>query len=135
MSDRSRIFPCLRYRNPHAAVTFLVAAFGFQLKRLDERADGTATHAELQLGDGFVFVTELDPAAVAAGRTVSGGAGSVYASIAYVDAHHDKAAAAGAVITEAPHDMAPGKREYACRDIEGYEWRFGSYDPFATEEV
>jgi len=134
MPGPSRLYPRLRYRNPNAAIAFLIEAFGFSAHALHEGPDDTITHAELRLGDGIILIDGLDAEAVAAGRTVSGGAGSIYASVAFVDGHHDKAAAAGAIITQAPADTAYGSREYSCRDLEGYEWHFGDYDPLATGE-
>lgn len=139
MTSRSRLFPCLRYRDPHAAVEFLVEAFGFERSSSETAGHSSEPHAEfhaeMRLGDGLVFVGALDADAIAAGRTVSGGAASIYASVAYVDAHHDKAVAAGAIVTSPPADTPSGRREYACRDLEGYEWRFGSYDPLGSEEI
>jgi uncharacterized glyoxalase superfamily protein PhnB len=135
MTPRSRLFPCLRYRNPKAAIDFLVSAFGFSIHAVHEAPDGSIAHAEIRLGDGIVMIGALDAEAVAAGRTVSGGVASIYACIPYVDGHHDKAAAAGAVIIRPPEDTAYGSREYSCRDLEGYEWHFGSYDPLAEEEA
>lgn len=134
MTDRSRLFPCLRYRNPRPAIDFLVAAFGFAIHSVHEGPDGTIAHAELRFGNGLLMLGGFDADAVAAGRTVTGGAGSIYVCVPYVDAHHDKAAAAGAVITRPPEDTPYGSREYSCRDIEGYEWHFGSYDPLAADE-
>jgi uncharacterized glyoxalase superfamily protein PhnB len=29
--------------------------------------------------------------------------------------------------------MDYGSREYSCRDTEGYEWTFGTYDPLGED--
>ena len=54
---------------------------------------------------------------------------------ASVDAelHHalDLVQAAGARIVIDIADQPYGGRGYACRDLEGYLWWFGSYDPWA----
>jgi len=39
--------------------------------------------------------------------------------------------AAGARIVIDIADQPYGGRGYACRDLEGYLWWFGSYDPWA----
>jgi uncharacterized glyoxalase superfamily protein PhnB len=49
-----------------------------------------------------------------------------------VDAHHDRAVAAGAEIISGPTDQPYGAREYAARDHEGNGWSFGTYRPGAT---
>lgn len=134
MTGRSRLFPILRYHDPKAAIDFLIAAFGFTLHATHEGPDGSIAHAELRFGEDMIMLGGFDPELAAKGRTISGGASSLYASVRYVDGHHDKAAAAGAVITRPPQDMPHGSREYSCRDLEGYEWHFGTYDPLAVEE-
>jgi uncharacterized glyoxalase superfamily protein PhnB len=135
MTVRPRLFPTLRYRNPKAAIEFLVNAFGFEVHAVHEAADGSIAHAELRFGGDVLMLGALDPESGAQGRTISGGTSSVYASVPYVDGHHDKAVAAGAVVVRPLHDTDYGSREYSCRDLEGYEWHFGSYDPLAVDEV
>jgi len=134
MTDRSRLFPALRYHDPRKAIDFLVAAFGFKPHVIHETPEGAVAHAELVLGAGLVMIGGIDPDLAARGRTVSGGTSGVYVSVAYVDAHHDRAVAAGAVVTRPLADTEYGSREYSCRDIEGYEWSFGTYDPLAVAE-
>jgi len=43
-----------------------------------------------------------------------------------VDAHHARAAAAGAEIAEEPHDEPYGERRYAAEDPEGHCWYFAT---------
>ena len=46
------------------------------------------------------------------------------------DAHHARAAAAGAHITTAPFDT-PWARGYYARDLDGFLWGFSNYKPAA----
>jgi uncharacterized glyoxalase superfamily protein PhnB len=46
-----------------------------------------------------------------------------------VDAHHDRAVAAGAEVVQELVDQPYGSREYAVRDPEGNVWSVGSYRP------
>jgi uncharacterized glyoxalase superfamily protein PhnB len=48
-----------------------------------------------------------------------------------VDRHHAQAATSGAEIVTPPIDQDYGGRFYACRDLEGNVWSFGTYDPVA----
>jgi uncharacterized glyoxalase superfamily protein PhnB len=41
-----------------------------------------------------------------------------------VDAHHDRAQAAGAQIIEELNDLPFGHRRYGCVDPQGHEWFF-----------
>ena len=56
-----------------------------------------------------------------------------YIVIDDVDAHAERARAAGAEIIVEPEDQDYGGRVYSARDPEGYVWSFGSYDPWAAE--
>jgi uncharacterized glyoxalase superfamily protein PhnB len=55
----------------------------------------------------------------------------LYLVVEDVDAHADRARAAGAVITDGPDDKDYGGRGYSACDLEGHAWSFGSYDPWA----
>lgn len=129
MANRSRVYPLLRYRDPRAAIDFLIAAFDCMPMAVHEAGDGTIARADLRLGDSVVMIGRLSPDLAAEGRTASGGSASLYVSVDFVDAHHDRAAAAGARITRPPADADDGSRSYACRDLEGYEWSFGTPAP------
>jgi uncharacterized glyoxalase superfamily protein PhnB len=57
---------------------------------------------------------------------------SVYIALDDVDAHHDRAVAAGAEITHALADKPYGGRGYSALDLEGHHWSFGGYRPDLT---
>ena len=126
------IFPALRYRDGHAAIDWLVRAFGFEKQAVFDapgrrrRPRGAALRRRRdrpQLGEQH------------AGRQPVGhgdGRASMSAS-KEVDAHHDRAAAAGADIVTPLTDQSYGSREYAARDPEGHLWGFGTYDMQAPE--
>ncbi|TWB25766.1 VOC family protein [Nitrospirillum bahiense] len=139
MPTRSLI-PCLRYQDAPAAIDFLCAAFGFQRHAVyaDDQDPSLIHHAQLTLGDGMVMLGSARPgpstdayrwktAAEAGGVTAC-----VYIVVDDLDAHHDRARAAGAEIVTPPHDNEgyPG-RGYHARDPEGNSWSFGTYDPWA----
>ena len=46
-----------------------------------------------------------------------------------MDAHYQRAKAAGAEIVRELQDTSYGSREYAVRDPEGFLWSFGTYRP------
>ena len=126
----------MRYRDAPAAIEWLCRAFGFEKHAVYPEADGTIAHAQLVFENGMVMLSSArddaygkmvrTPADV--GGVVTGG---VYVVVDDVDGHHARAAYAGATITDPPVDRDYGGRGYGCRDLEGYVWSFGSYDPWA----
>jgi uncharacterized glyoxalase superfamily protein PhnB len=56
---------------------------------------------------------------------------SAYVVIADIEAHYERAKAAGAVIVSDLEKQDYGGAAYSARDPEGHLWNFGSYDPWA----
>jgi uncharacterized glyoxalase superfamily protein PhnB len=125
MSEHPNIFPALRYRDANAALEWLQRAFGFSEKAVYRGDDGTVHHAELQLGAGMVMLGQQPEAAPSDAQTI-------YVVVDDPNAHHERAAAAGAEIVRPLEDMEYGSREYSARDPEGHLWSFGTYDPFGS---
>jgi uncharacterized glyoxalase superfamily protein PhnB len=135
-NTRTNVIATFRYRDAPAAIEWLCKAFGFERHAVYPDPDGTIAHAQLTFGNGMIMLGSARDDEF--GRTVKtpadvGGVvtGAVYVVVEDVDAHHARAAAAGARITEPPTDRDYGGRGYGCRDLEGYVWSFGSYDPWA----
>lgn len=90
--------PC--YRDTRKAIDFLVDAFGFQVHTLYEAEDGTIVHEELTFGDAMVMLPRPDEGET--GRLLSAvtdagkPTGGFYLVIDDVDAHAERARAAGA---------------------------------------
>jgi uncharacterized glyoxalase superfamily protein PhnB len=133
MSEQT-IFPTLRYRDAPAAIEWLGRAFAFEPRMVVDGPDGTVAHAELTFAGAMIMLgtarpPESDAYAAAAPPP---GSGSMYVVIADPDAHHERAAAAGADVVRAPQDTDYGAREYTARDPEGNVWSFGTYQPWAS---
>jgi len=118
------IHPTLRYDDAAAAITFLNTALGLVTQSVHEAEDGTVGHAELSHGDGVVLVGTR-----AADDTFNTGRAVLYLVVEDVDAHHDRAVAAGAEIVLGLTDQPYGSRDYAARDPEGNVWSVGTYRP------
>jgi uncharacterized glyoxalase superfamily protein PhnB len=117
------LYPGLSYRDARTAIAWLERAFGFEELLVVPGAEGVVAHAELQFGNGVLMLGSLR------GGEAGGRQRAPYVYVADVDAHHDRARAAGAEIVMSPHDNEYGGRGYAARDLEGNEWSFGSYRP------
>lgn len=125
------IVPYFGYRDAAAALRWLAEAFGFEEKQAFSAPDGTVMHAEMAFGGGVVMIgTGEPPAEGDAGATSPTGHG-IYVVVDDVDAHHERAEAAGARIVYGPEDTDFGTRRYRVLDPEGYEWSFGTYSPSA----
>jgi uncharacterized glyoxalase superfamily protein PhnB len=125
-TDGPTVFPALRYRDAPAALAWLARAFGFEEVMVVPGPDGTIAHAEMRLGDGMIMLgSDRDD------RFGShSGAGWIYVAIeGDVDAHHQRAVAAGAEVVMEPADTDYGSRDHSVRDPEGNLWSFGTYRP------
>jgi uncharacterized glyoxalase superfamily protein PhnB len=122
------VHPTLRYDDPRAAIEFLTRALGLVEQQVYTDDQGTVAHAELSFGDGVVMLgARTDQSdAFDTGRAViylvADGADAV-------DAHHDRAVAAGAEVVQQLTDQPYGSREFAVLDPEGNVWTVGSYRP------
>ncbi|ONI70512.1 hypothetical protein ALI144C_48620 [Actinosynnema sp. ALI-1.44] len=123
-------YPTLRYRDAVQAVDWLVEAFGFEKASVDLTPGGRIAHAELRYGDGIVMVSEApDSFADTPHDDFEHVQCTVYTAVSDVDAHHERAVAAGAEITHPLTDQPYGSRDYSARDPEGNHWHFGTYKP------
>ena len=125
----------LRYRDAPAAIEWLHEAFGFEKHLVVPGEDGTIAHAQLVFGNGMIMLgsardDEFGKLQRPLDTAESPVSQSVYVIVDDVDAHHARAAAAGARVTMRPEDQDYGGRLYSCRDPEGNLWNFGSYDPW-----
>jgi uncharacterized glyoxalase superfamily protein PhnB len=119
----STISPIIPYRDLRAAIDFLCDAFGFERHELHEDEHGQLQHVELKLGDDVIMPTDA--------RLGEPGHAQTYVVVDDADAHHDRAKAAGAEITNELRDTDYGSRDYAAKDLEGNVWYFGTYRPLS----
>lgn len=132
------IIPSFRYEDAPRAIEFLCDAFGFEKHAVYEGANGRIDHAQLKLGPHFIMLGSAGEDESWPSRTpaqAGGATGGIYVvldSDADVDAHFERARAAGAKIIREPENPDYGGRGYGAMDIEGYLWSFGSYRPEAA---
>ncbi len=134
-----RIASGLTYRDPATMIDWLCAAFGFEVKLKVEGEDGKIEHSELTYGDGLIMVSGERIAASSPrdwGVSFKSPSSLDMATTQYllihvddVDAHHDHAKAAGAIIVDEPalHDYGEdywADHSYGARDPEGHLWWF-----------
>ena len=139
-NTKATVIPCLRYRNAPAAIEWLCQSFGFEKHLVVPGKGDTIVHAQLSLGNGMIMVgSVLD---TEFGRLMRqpdeiGGAEtqSAYVIVTDADALYARAKAAGARIVLDIKDEDYGGRGFACRDLEGHLWSFGTYDPWGAQQA
>jgi len=119
------IFPYLLYHSCEDALDWLSRAFGFEEVLRFTGAEGYVNHAEMKLGDGRLFMG--NPGAGYRNPKEQGGETiGLYVYVDDVDAHFERARAAGAEITEELVDQGYGDRRYTALDPEGHKWFFAT---------
>jgi uncharacterized glyoxalase superfamily protein PhnB len=134
--SRASLTSALCYRDPKAALKWLEAAFDFELVMLIEDADGNLAHSEMKFGDSLVMIGNEWTAQHKSPASIDGfNTQSVHIHLeGDVDAHCERARAAGAEILMEPADQFYGDRTYRCRDLEGHFWTVGAPVKAVTRE-
>ena len=117
------ITPYLLYEDAEAAIEFITRAFDF---REAHRTTGAAggLHAELEVSPGGERVYLGQPPHNFHNPAEVGRTSLVHIMVDDVDAHYERAKAAGAAIIEELNDLPFGHRRYGCTDPQGHEWYF-----------
>jgi uncharacterized glyoxalase superfamily protein PhnB len=119
------VTPYLLYEDADAAIGFLTSTFGFEeVTRTTGSAGGL--HAELAVGRDDAIVYVGSPGGDFRGPAKVGRTSLVYVMVDDVDAHYERAKAAGASIFEELNDLPFGHRRYTCDDPQGHEWSFAT---------
>ena len=137
MSAKS-IIPSLKYKNARKAIQWLCEAFGFEEHLMVPGKGDLITHAQLVNGNCMIMVGSIQeeneyskllkhPGDIGGFQTQS-----PYIVLPHeeIDAHYAHVQLIGAEIAMPLREEDYGGKNYACYDLEGYLWNFGSYDPF-----
>ena len=129
-----RISSAVYYEEAAAAIEWLCRAFGFEVLVKIEGEGGRIEHSELTYGEGLIMVGQAGSEGKASFRSSprSLGGANTQNMMVYVDdveAHCERARAAGAKIVSEPetHDYGEdywADRGYECEDIGGHHWWF-----------
>lgn len=118
----TEIIPYLFYRDVPTALEWLTRTLGFTEELREPTPSGM--HAQMRLdgqrimmGQGSKEWRMLSPAET---QTATQG---IFVYLADVDAHYERARAAGAEIVHPPQDRPYG-RTYTVRDLDGHPWFF-----------
>jgi uncharacterized glyoxalase superfamily protein PhnB len=132
-----RVVPMFSYEDVGRAADWIAEAFGFEETGRWSDESGRVTHVNMELDGGMIMLgypsadyqsprhhAEVCEEARTWQQTpyvVDG----VYVVVKDLEAHHERARAAGAtILSELEDDPGIGQRQYRAEDIEGHRWMF-----------
>ncbi len=133
------VIPMISYEDGTAALEWLAKAFGFRERTRQTGPDGKLSHGEMEAGDGLIMLATPTPDYESPRRhretceqarkwsAVPWVIDGVLVYIDDLDAHFERAKAAGATILSEIEDGPPGRR-YRAEDLEGHRWFFFERD-------
>ena len=117
--------PYIYYEDSGAALEWLTRAFGFKERMRATDDAGNIRHCEMSFGDALIMMgSPPDHKAPVQPITVG-----VYVHVDDVDAHYERAVAAGARVEGPPADREYGVRQYGALDLDGHQWWFATALP------
>ena len=137
MADwRPSLMSALCYQDPKAALAWLEQAFGFEVLMLIEDGEGNLVHSEMRFGNAVVMIGNEWTADHKSPKSIGGkNTQTVHIQVTTdVDAHCERARAAGAEILMEPANQFYGDRTYRCRDPEGHIWTLAQTVETVTRE-
>ncbi|HEY7586442.1 MAG TPA: VOC family protein [Candidatus Deferrimicrobiaceae bacterium] len=118
------VTPCLMVRGADRALEFYRKAFGAEvLDRLTGPDGKSVIHAQIKVGDSFIFLGDEVPGMEGGAPEKYGGSpASLHLYVEDVDAAVERAVTAGAQVRMPVADMFWGDRYAKVADPFGYEW-------------
>jgi PhnB protein len=119
------------------AIEFYRQAFGATERGAMPGPDGRIMHAEIQIGDSVLMLSDPSPQMITRAPTELGGTSAeVFLYVEDVDATVQKAAEAGAEVTSPVEDMFWGDRFGRIKDPFGQVWQIATrVEDLAPEEI
>ena len=119
------ITPYLLYEDVAKALKWLCEAFGFEEVLRFAGEGGVVNHAEIRLAGESIYLGYPGDDYRSPKRLGTRTA-LVHVYVDDVDAHYERAKAAGAEIEREPEDQPYGDRRYDVLDLEGQLWSFAT---------
>jgi PhnB protein len=125
----------LAVENAAEAIEFYKRALGATERGRMGAPDGTIAHAELQIGDSIVMLSDPFPQSTCKPpRELGGTSVGLFLYVEDVDATFRQAVDAGATGDSPPEDMFWGDRFGKVTDPFGHEWQLATHKEDLTEE-
>ena len=122
------VSPALAIDGAAEAIDFYKRAFGAKERFRMPAPDGKIAHAELEIGDSVVMLSDPFPHSTVKPPTELGGTSvGVFVYVEEVDAVFQQAVDAGATVTMALEDMFWGDRFGSVTDPYGHHWSLATH--------
>ena len=122
------VSPALAIDGAADAIDFYKRAFGASERYRMPAPDGKIAHAELEIGDSVVMVSDVFPQATVKAPTDLGGTTvAIFLYVEDVDAVFQQAVDAGATVTMPLEDAFWGDRFGALMDPYGHSWSLATH--------
>jgi PhnB protein len=122
------VSPALRIDGAAEAIDFYTRAFGAKERYRMPGPDGSIAHAEIQIGDSVVMLSDPFPNATVKPPTELGGTSvGIFLYVEDVDAVFQQAVDAGATVTMPLEDMFWGDRFGSVLDPYGHLWSLATH--------
>jgi PhnB protein len=131
------VTPYLAVDDANAAIEYYKKAFGAKERLRMDAPDGTVGHAELEIGDSLVMLSDPMPQATTRPPSELGGTtAGVFLYVEDVDAVVHKAVGAGATVTMEVADQFWGDRFGSIKDPFGHIWSIATHvEDVAPDEM
>ena len=122
------ITPYLAVENASEAIDFYQRAFGAQERVRMDGPGGSVMHAELQVGDSTIMLSDPFPqASTKPPKELGGTSVSIFAYVENIDDVYKQAIDAGASSLMEPDDMFWGDRFGSVQDPFGHSWTIATH--------
>jgi len=123
-----QVTPYLCVDGAAAAIEFYENAFGATERMRMPSPGGKVGHAELQLGESIIMLSDEHPEmGVLSPKSIGGSPVTISVYVEDVDAVFDAAVAAGAIAVRAVEDQFYGDRSGQLEDPFGHRWSVASH--------
>lgn len=120
--------PALTVRDAARGIEFYKQAFGATERGVMKGPDGKVMHAELQIGDSIIMMSDEWPEFGALSpQSVGGSSTTLHIYLDGVDAAFDRAVKAGATVEMPVMDQFWGDRYGRLKDPFGHKWSIGTH--------
>jgi uncharacterized glyoxalase superfamily protein PhnB len=117
------VLPHVMYQDLAEAIAWLGKAFGF---REHYRYGEPLSGAQVHLGNACIMLNQQREGRASPAQ-LGYGTQNLTVFVEDVEAHFQRARAAGAKILEQPHETVYGEFQYAAEDLDGHHWLFSRH--------
>jgi PhnB protein len=131
------ITPYLAVEDAPTAIDFYKKAFGAKERVRMDGPGGSIMHAELEIGDSLVMLSDPFPqASTKPPKELGGTSVSIFAYVEDIDSVYKQAIDAGATSLMEPDDMFWGDRFGSVQDPFGHSWTIATHvEDVSPEEI